>query len=112
MENVAAVMTHWAPENWKEAFSVKDYEIVPRFQLDTIGKTCSTMDDCYKECAAHYLRFNDKASWRDFAQRMYLSGAKPASLEALKPYLPPKGMFAAYYTSASCILKGAMYMYV
>lgn len=92
VENVVFVMTHWELQNWKVAFVVKDWEIVPQSQLDVIENKCSTIDECYHECATFYLKYNHKASWRDLAERMYKSGAESASLEAVKPYLPPKGM--------------------
>lgn len=85
-------MTHWKPQNWKEAFTVECWEIVPKSQLDVIENACSTTDDCYYRCAQLYVKFYPKASWRDLSKRMYHSGAKSSSLDAIRPYLPPKGM--------------------
>lgn len=85
-------MACWAPPNWKKAFSGGLIRMIPKSQLDVIGKSCLTVNDCYRKCAEHYITFNQEASWRGFAESMYENGATSESLKAVKAYLPPKGI--------------------
>lgn len=90
---MTAVLTHWAPHNWKEAFAAEeDWEIVPQSQLDEIECEYASSEQRFRACASVYV-LNPKSSWKHLAIRMYKAGAGLVDMEPLKPYIPPKGNY-------------------
>lgn len=109
VENVAAIVIHWAPRDWKHTFShcrrtVRDkygMPFIPHAVLDKIEKTYESIRECYKECARCYTNYHPDTSWENLATFVYEIAmladddkTRDKHLECLRqlsPFLPPHG---------------------
>ena len=92
VKDVYTIISHWAPQKWKEAFGDKhDFPLVPLSQLDLIEESYKTMEERYHQCAMYYTMYSPYAEPSDLATHMFKAGAEVATLKKLDPYLPPKG---------------------
>ena len=58
--------------------------------LDDIGENATSLKDCNRRAAAHYINYSPKASWNHISGVLYSYG-EFAAVEKMKPFLPPKG---------------------
>lgn len=108
-----AIVAHWAPHDWKHAFSYSEKTVRCGYQLplvlshklDSIEKTHKSTRERYYECVYHYMTYHPYASWDNFTGIVYELAMRPvagspaegpaekdmACLRQLSPFLPPHG---------------------
>ena len=93
MENIAAIMTEWEPEDMYSAFTSGDQPLLPHSQLDIILKQYDTMEEQCQACAEYCVNYNPEYYlhpddvWNKLAVKMNEAGASQESVmivEAIK----------------------------
>ena len=63
---------------------------VPNPILDEVGLRASTLKECNRLCAIHYINYSPKASWQHISGVLFSRG-EIAAVNKIVPFLPPKG---------------------